>query len=133
MANLTGVNLAYVKTDLDGTSAYKQAVIGAPYVVLSGVLQSFLKAKKKKSGLTLSKIIQDVREEWKKRKQRPPAPQTFYMAVYGVRPLPTEVILFMIERYGLEITFDECFNAMNAEGARVKNNDVRMPRMRELF
>lgn len=43
------------------------------------------------------------------------------------------MILFMIDRYGLEISFDECFSAMNNEGARVKTNDVRMPRMRELF
>jgi len=122
MAKSTLVNLAPVKS----------APVGAPYYLLSGALQFFLK-KKAKSGLTLAKIIRDVREEWEKRNQTPPAPQTFYMAVYGVRPLPPEIILFLIDRYHFEISFDECFNAMNAQGARVKNNDVRMPRMRELF
>jgi hypothetical protein len=123
MAKSTVVNLTPVKS----------SPVGAPYYQLGGVLQSFLKMKKKKTGLTLAQIIRDVHEEWSKRKQRPPAPQTFYMAVYGARPLPVEVLLFMIDRYGLEITFDECFNAMNCEGAAVKSNDVRMPRMRELF
>lgn len=99
--------------------------------MLAGALQSFLKRKHKV--LTLAQIIRDVREEWGKKGQPAPAPQTFYMAVYGVRPLPTEVILFLMERYGFEISFDECFNAMNVQGARVKSNDVRMPRMRELF
>lgn len=122
MANTTQAKLTPVK---------RQSV-GAPYFQLSGVLQAFLK-KKAKSGLTLAKIIRDVQEEWRKRNQTPPAPQTFYMAVYGVRPLPTEVILFMIDRYGFEVTFDECFNAMNQQGIRIKANDVRMPRMRELF
>lgn len=121
MGKSTPVNSAQVKS----------ASVGAPYLQLAIALQSFL--KKKRNVLTLSKIISDVRDEWNKKKQRPPAPQTFYMAVYGVRPLPTEVILFMMERYGFEIGFDEVFNAMNREGAPVKSNDVRMPRMRELF
>lgn len=122
MANSTPVKLAPVKSKS----------VGAPYFQLSGALQAFLK-KKARSGLTLAKIIRDIQEEWRKRMQTPPAAQTFYMAVYGVRPLPTEVILFMMDRYAFEVTFDECFNAMNQEGARVKANDVRMPRMRELF
>jgi hypothetical protein len=111
----------------------KPISLGAPYYQLGGVLQAFLKEKGRKTGLTLAQIIRDVHEEWGKRKQRPPVPQTFYQAVYGVRPLPLEVVLFMIDRYGFQITFDDCFNAMNREGARVKANDVRMPRMRELF
>ena len=123
MAKSTPANLTPVKSK----------PIGAPYYQLGGVLQAFLKLKKRKTGLTLAQIIRDVHEEWAKRKQKAPAPQTFYMAVYGARPLPLEVVLFMIDRYGFEINFDECFNAMNSDGASVKSNDVRMPRMRELF
>lgn len=128
-----GFNLTMDKSTPVKSTPVKRVPIGAPYYQLGGVLQSFLKEKGNKSGLTLAQIIRDVHEEWRKRKQRAPVPQTFYQAVYGVRPLPTEVILFMVARYGLQITFDDCFSAMNHEGARVKANDVRMPRMRELF
>jgi hypothetical protein len=124
-------NLTVSKSTPVNSAQVKSASVGAPYLQLAIALQSFL--KKKRNAITLAQVIRDVRDEWQKRNQRPPAPQTFYMAVYGVRPLPVEVILFMVERYGFEIGFDDCFNSMNAQGARVKSNDVRMPRMRELF
>lgn len=127
-----GVNLTVAKLTPANLTHVKSSSVGAPYYLLGGVLQSFLK-KKAPSGLTLAKIIRDVHEEWEKRKQPPPAPQTFYMAVYGIRPLPVEVVLFLIARYGFEVRFDECFGARNIKGQNVKTNDVRMPRMRELF
>lgn len=105
--------------------------IGAPYYQLGAALQTFL--KEKEHVLSLSQIIRDVSEEWSKRRQKPPVPQTFYRAVYGERPLPEGVLIFLMERYGFKLRFYETFSAMNREGSAVKANDVRMPRMRELF
>ena len=101
--------------------------IGAPYLRFAIHFDSFLKKKK----LTIPALHKDISEEWKRRKQRPPSQQIFYMARWGIRLLPLEIILFLKDRYSFEIGFDDCFSMMNTGGVRTKTNGVRIPRQKD--
>lgn len=101
---------------------------GAPYLKLAMALERFYKRTK----MTPTDVWNGVRIEWKKHGQRPPSRQVFYMSRYGLRPLPLEVVLFMKERWGFEVEYEDTFPMMNLDGVRVKSNNIRLPRQSEL-
>lgn len=61
-----------------------------------------------------------------------PKYSTVWMAFYGARLLPLETILFMRERYGFKVKWQECLATRNLEGIEQKTNQMTLPGMREL-
>jgi hypothetical protein len=103
--------------------------IGAPYLHMALAIQNFLKDKE----MGLMDIWHEMDRECKKKKLKGPTPQSLYMAAYGTRPIPLEVLVFMQGRYGFSLRFDQCFGAKNRQEVITKTNNIRLPRMRELF
>ena len=103
--------------------------IGAPYIKFALVYDKFLR----KTKMTPTDVWKSVSEEWRRHGQKPYSRQLFYMARYGLRALPGDVCLFLNDRHGAGITFDDLYTTHNLDNEPVKKNGVRLPRQKELF
>ena len=99
---------------------------GVTYVEFVMAFRAFLKKRKYASP---SDFHADLRRHMKK---AAPSLSAIWMAFYGARSLPPEVILFMIDRYGFEIDWHQVLPIRNQDGTVSKTNQLALPGMREL-
>lgn len=99
---------------------------GTPYIAFAVEFRAFLKKKKYASP---SDFHRDLVAHMKK---EAPSKSAVWAAFYGVRALPLEVVLFMVDRYGFEIDWRNVLPVRDLDGAILKSNQLSLPGMREM-
>lgn len=108
----------------------KSSVVGSRFYPQGVKLVSFLK----KSKMNPMDVYESIEKEWKKRKRTLNlTPQTVYRWFYGTLKMDTEYAFFLVERHGLDYSFEDALPLVDRFGNEKKDPDVRNQRMRELF
>ncbi len=98
--------------------------IGAPFIQFAVKFRDFLDGH----GLNPSTFHADLRYHMGKDAC---SLSTVYGAFYGQRLLPMEVLLFMQQRYGFKVKWQEIIPA-KVNGISTKTNQMSLPGLREL-
>lgn len=98
--------------------------IGAPFIQFAVKFRDFLE----QHGFTPSTFHADVRYHMGKDAC---SLSTVYGAFYGQRMLPAEVLLFMLQRYGFKLKWQEIM-PVKVGGVVTKTNQMSLPGLREL-
>lgn len=99
---------------------------GAPHIEFALELRRLLKDRGFDSPSDLHRDLQTHM------KTNAPAKSTVWMAFYGTRILPIEVVLFLKERYGFDLSWRQVLAVKNIDGTQRKSNQLALPGMREL-
>ena len=108
----------------------KSSIVGSRYFPQGTKLVAFLK----KTKMNPMDVYESIENEWKKRKRALNLrPQTVYRWFYGTLKMDTEYALFLVERHGLDFSFEDALPLIDRFGNEKKDPDARCARMRELF
>ena len=108
----------------------KSSIVGSPFYPQGVRLITFLK----KTKMNPMDVYESIEKEWKKRKRvLRLKPSTVYKWFYGTLEIDAVYALFLIERHGLEFSFEDALPMVDRFGNEKKDPDVRNQRMRELF
>ena len=108
----------------------KSSIVGSRYYAQGIKLVAFLK----KTKMNPTDIYESIEKEWRKRNRALRlTPQTVYRWCYGTLKMETEYAFFLVDRHGLDYSFEDALPLVDRNGNEKKDPDARCPRMRELF